>query len=187
MVSLAFWLGLFVAVGLYGAVSLSPKLLAMQKQRREYVGNQVELVRMESRVGYLKRVANVMEHDPEFANELARVEFDVSRPGDERIPVDRELTMAAYPSEKGETPVVSPPIYEPMVRMFAENTDVRRWSLISACVIVIVAFTFLHESQTENLQRVAVGVGQFTNSAKNGVGGVFNRYRKSTRQKTDVD
>eukprot|EP00913_Durusdinium_trenchii_P028432 g26660.t1 len=136
----------------------------------------VELVKLETRVNYLKRVAEVMENDPQFAKELARTEFGATQAGDERIPVERELTLAAEESPQVAEPDLTPPIYEPALRVLSDNDFIRRWMLIAAASMVLFAFTFLHPSQAPNVQRAAAGVGQVTG----GVGRMFSRYRKNS-------
>ncbi|GAB4148986.1 MAG: hypothetical protein Tsb009_23070 [Planctomycetaceae bacterium] len=178
IVSLAFWLALFVAVGLYGAVTLAPKMLKHEETRKSYLENQMGLVRLESRVEYLNRVADAMENDPHFSRELARMEFNASHSDGERIPVNYELTLAATKPESSESVQVSPSVYEPVLKLFANNERIRRWSLISAAVIVIVAFTFLHESQVVRLQKTAQGVVRITTGVGSGLGVFFDRYRK---------
>jgi hypothetical protein len=95
ILSLAFWLCLLLAGGLYAAVALSPKILAHLHLKQKFYENQIRLVTLERQVQYLGKVVVALENEPDFAAELLRVDFDASRPGDERIAVDRSLSLGA--------------------------------------------------------------------------------------------
>ena len=151
MVSLAFWLTLIVAGGLYACVALSPKLTKYLRIQADFHATQIELVGLEREVQYLDRVASALER-PDFSEELARVDFDAARPGDERIrvnpigsPVDRDALDAGVPEDSVVRPSVSLPWYMPLVEMMATDQKLRRGLLISAAVIVLLAFTFLQD------------------------------------------
>jgi cell division protein FtsB len=145
--SVLFWLAVLAAAGMYALVALSPKVLAWHDERERWRKNQERLVRLERKVEYLKQVANALESDPEFAAELARVELHASRPGDERLPVERRLALTAdkQPSRTANG-VVARPWFEPILRDFAEDGTHRRWTLFAAAALVVIAFTFLQES-----------------------------------------
>ena len=150
-VSLAFWLSLIVASGLYACVALSPKLVNYLQIQADFHATQVELVGLERDVRYLDRVANALER-PDFSEELARVDFDAARPGDERIrvkpigsPVNRDALDAGVPEKSVVRPAVLHPWYMPLLDMLATDEKLRRGFLISAAVIILVAFTFLQE------------------------------------------
>ena len=127
IVSLAFWLVLFGAVGIYASVSLSPKLLTYLELHNEYYVNQVRLVRIEKQVDNLSRVVVALENDPNFAAELARIDFDAERPGDERIPVDAELSLDGRPANASlAVPAASLPWYGPLLEVLANSHRFRR-------------------------------------------------------------
>jgi cell division protein FtsB len=149
--NLAFWICLIAAAGIYAAVALSPKTLAYVRLQNQCFANQVHLVSLERQVQYLGRVAAALKSEPEFAAELARVEFDAVRPGDERIPVDRRLSINA--------PVREPAPYasslqtswtESLLEPFAHDRSVRVALLAIAGAMVLTAFTFLIEPSTNN-------------------------------------
>jgi cell division protein FtsB len=149
LASLLFWLAVLAAAGMYALVALSPKVLAWHEERERWHGNQERLVRLERKVLYLKHVAQALESDPEFAAELARVELHASRPGDERLPVEGQLSLAAD-SGKGESEQPTPPsafrLPLSTLRDFAEDARLRRWTLLAAAGLVVFAFTFLQVS-----------------------------------------
>lgn len=175
IVSLASWLLLFAAAGLYAAVSLSPRFLEYLRFKNEYYVNQVRLVGMERQIGYLNRVADALENDPEFAAELARIDFDALGPGEEHISVSPDLTLdARRPDDPPLTPATSLPWYAGPITVFAENPRVRTTSLITAVILIVVAFTFLQEPADQEPR-----LGNARNAFRtNFLAAVATRYRK---------
>ena len=155
MISLAFWVFLFFAATLFAAVVLAPRYLSYLNLQNEYLVNQVQLVSLENQVEYLREIAHSLEHDPEFRSEVARVDFDAVRPGEERIAVDPDLALDVPQWNPGQTiPVTNRSWYVPMLGVLSENQKVRASILLSAAVIVVLSFTFLHESQSSQLETV---------------------------------
>jgi len=121
-------------------------MMVWLRTRGDYVANQVQLVRLEEQVHYLKRVADALENDPDFASEMARVEFNAYEPGDERIPVDASLSLSSRTAPATiERPAVALPWYAPIVDRLANHQRLRSILLGLAAVLLIFAFTFLHE------------------------------------------
>ena len=152
VVSLAFWLVLFAAAGVYAAVALAPKFLAHAELEQHYVENQIRLVELERRNDHLARVADALAEDPDFATQLLRVDFDAVRPGEERIPVDPRFHLAV----QGEAaPVVAPtlPWYTPLVEILARDAGLRRRLLIGVAIAVVLAFAVLHDANGSVLGR----------------------------------
>ncbi len=173
IVSLAFWLVLFCAVGVYASVALSPKLLTYLNLHNEYYVNQVRLVRIEKQVENLGRVVVALETDPNFSAELARIDFDAERPGDERIPVDPELSLdGRLANATLSVPATSLPWYGSLLKVVANNNRFRTTLLFTSAMLTILAFTFLQESQTRQLQAGIHGI-------HHGFRILFNRYRVS--------
>lgn len=147
LVSLAFWIFLLCAACCYSAVALAPRFLTYLNLKSEQYANQVRLVRLEQQVEYLKRVADALEHEPEFAAEMARIDFDATRPGDERIAVKADLTLDARVADSTTSlPIARMPWYGPMVYALAKDERTRQLLLTVSIILVIVAFTFLQES-----------------------------------------
>lgn len=169
--SLAFWLCLFVASVLFASVTLAPRLAAHIELKQEYSANQVELVGMESRMQYLERVAEALKTDPHFAAEVARIDFDAARPGDERIAVDKSLSLSAPKYDPLPDEVETAPWYEPLARFLAKSAALRPLTLLVAGSLVIVAFTFFHdapgdtESTKSAVQRKRLAAKQPRNAA----------------------
>ncbi len=173
MISLTFWILLFFAAILFAAVVLAPRYLSYLNLRNEYLATQVKLVSLENQVEYLKQIAHSLEHDPEFRSEVARVDFDAFRPGEERIAVAPELALDVpqwNPNQK--IPSVSHSWYEPMLKVLSENQKIRSSILLCAAAIILLSFTFLHESQSKQLETV-------TRSTRTLLGSCLARYQIS--------
>jgi hypothetical protein len=108
--------------------------------------NQMRLLQLERQTLQLKDVVVALEKDPTFAEELARVEFDAVRPGEEVLPVGPGLRL-----DPRTEPVAGPkalstsPRWLPVVTVLAEDRTLRSELLFAAAVLVIAAFTWLHE------------------------------------------
>lgn len=149
LVSLSFWACLLLAVALFALTVLAPKVLAFLELEKEYHQNQVRLVRLERQVEYLAKVASALQTDAEFANELARFEFDAVRPGEERIAVDRRLSLQASPSpDPLPHATASVEWYTLPLRTFLDDPRTSNRALVVAALLVIVAFGFLQEPAT---------------------------------------
>ncbi len=144
--SLAFWLLTIVAVALYASVALSPRLLNFLDLRSNYIANQMRLISLEHEVHYLQRVIQAFEREPEFTEELARIEFDIRSPDEDLIPVDPSLTLdAVYATESaGGLYSGEAPWYRDVVEMYATNVHLRAFSLGLATLLILIAFGFTH-------------------------------------------
>jgi hypothetical protein len=146
IVSPAFWLCLVLAAVLYATVALAPKLLTHLLLKHEYYAHQVRLVTLERKAQYLGKVVHALEHDPDFAAELARIDFAAARPGDERIPVDPSLSLEARTEPALSTSAAKLPWYTPLVRRLATERRLRTATLAFAALLLVAAFTFLNET-----------------------------------------
>jgi len=143
-VSLWFWLCLLFAASLYGVVALTPGWSASLKMQDEYDRNQRQLVALEQRTGYLRQVVDALQTDPNFAAELARVDFDAAHPGDERIPVGPDLVLhASVPQPSTTIRIGSHTWLRRLLEMGAHNQAVR-WAILGfSAVLVLFAFVLL--------------------------------------------
>lgn len=181
MISLTFWIFLFIAASLFAAVVLAPRYLSYLNMRNEYLTNQVQLVSLENQVEYLRQIAHSLEHDPEFRSEVARVDFDAVRPGEERISVDPDLALDIPQWNPNKNiPASNQSWYQPMLSVLSENQKIRSSILLTAAVIVVLSFTFLHESQSRQLETV-------TRSTRNIVGTLLSRYQISGDDSEEED
>lgn len=151
--SLAFWLCLFAAAGLYGAVALSPKLLTYFELSREHNSNQWRLVSLERQVAHLQRIIDAEKNDPAFVREQARTELEVAGPEEQRIEVESHLHLKIG---TGSPDLATPPgtraWYEPLLAFLAYSRSTSNLFLAAAAGLVLYAFTLLRDSDC-GLQR----------------------------------
>jgi len=120
--------------------------------RREYDGLERELLTSERHVDYLQKVVDALRHDPQFAAELARVDFGVSGP-EERIPVAPQLSLTGEPPADKETaegavrPFPRNLLDTPLLDSLTNDRSIRRSLLGAASLLLLVAFTFLCETR----------------------------------------
>ena len=146
LTSLAFWLCLFTAAGLFGAVTLSPKLLAFLTLNRDYRANQWKLVALMKQVDRLQKVIEAQTNDPAFVREQARSDFDVASPQEQRIPVESHLRLNIATGSPDQ-PVIplEAPWYTPLLASVARTRGVADTLLAIAAFLVLYAFTLLYE------------------------------------------
>lgn len=177
LVGLLFWFTLLAAAALYGIVALAPKYLSFLEARREFRANQTQLVALQQQSRYLERTVTALESDPQFAAELARVDFNAVGPGEEKIPVDPHLSLDGRAEPALRVPTPRLPWYAPLVTLVAENERLRRNLLIAAAAIVLFAFTFLHESEAPRIHSAARRVRGGASTAFAPVKWLAARYR----------
>lgn len=177
VVLLAFWFCLLIAAALYATAALSPKLLAWCQLQHEYQSQQWRLLQLEQQTEQLQQVVDALDHDPAFVAELTRWEMASLEPGEEVIPVDRELTLQPDP----ESPLVAsslasiPVAWLPCLQSISTNNALRWVMLCTAACLVITAFTWFQESSAIEL------AAETTPSSVTAVGW-RNRYRSTTTE-----
>lgn len=144
-VSVAFWLSLLTGASCFAAVALAPKLLQAQRLAALYAENQHRLAVLEQQTLQLARVVQALQQDPSFVEELARVEFDAFRPGEEVLPVEPDLRLNQRP------PVTMPRRdltagEHPWLKRLATDQTLRNRMLITAALLVVAAFTWLQDT-----------------------------------------
>ncbi len=152
---LLFWLCLVVASALFGSVFLAPKLLTRIKLRHNYHNNQLELVAMEKQVQYLNRVSEALKNDPQFSEEIARIDFHALEPDTERLPVNNSLNPVMNINVPvSEAVSVSLPWYLPMLESFIQHPHLRNIFLLLAAMIAIFAFAILPQPEDPIKQKI---------------------------------
>ena len=152
LVLLLFWLALLVAAALYGAVVLAPKLVSTQSLSRHVQQQQLRLLALERKTEQLEQVVNALDHDPEFAAEIARLELSIQRPGEEVLPVEAGLQLSPMSADLPELPG-TPEVErwgQPVLGRIAADSQLRQILLGVAAGLVIFAFTFLQERSPED-------------------------------------
>lgn len=160
-----------VAGGLYGSVAMAPKLTTYVELDDEYVTAQTELVQLERQVFELRKITDSLEQDPGLLEELARINLDATRPGEEQIPLQDNLTLQSRITRQYvATSQSSSQWYSPFLTAFATDHQLRMMSLLFAAGLVLVAFTFFQPSQAK---RFSVGWKNF----RDGSASMLARYR----------
>lgn len=145
-VSLMFWLTLLAAAGLFAGVSLSPKLATYLTLQEQFRSQQQELIDLEQGHRELDRVIAALKDDPNFAAELARLEFDAVRPGEEILSVDGSLSLEPHAVAKPhQGPTVTRSAWQPWVEVLAYYQPLRTALLVAAAVLVLWAFGWLQD------------------------------------------
>ena len=170
-VSVVFWLCLLLAAGMYALAVLAPKWQTHRNLKADYHRNQLQLVSLEQDVGRLDRIVGALENDPEFAAEVARVDFGVVRPGDELLPVDDHLTVSLQSFQQPSQLPASPQTRTAaMIRLFSEHESLRHITLAAAGFIVLLAFALLIDPGHSDLSCDVDSSSLLTR--------LMNRYRK---------
>ncbi len=178
LISLAFWLALFTAAGLYAVVALSPKVVTFLEEQEKYRTNQQQLVWLEQQVLDQKRVAAALQNEPEFAAEVARMELNATRPGDERIPVDGDLVKTAVAKTPHQSLVLKLPWYMEFLQIFNEQQEWRRYTLTAAALLALFAFMILQPSQEQRLRRAVGGMAASARGVGHGFRWLSDRYAR---------
>ncbi len=169
--SLLFWGQLLLAVGLYAAVALAPKTLVWEKLRADYLKTQSQLVNLEQQVGEVKKVVTALEHDPKLIQELARIDLDATRPGEEKMELGSDLILQSGITQKRvHQTEVTRAWYFPLLATFAENKKLRTTSLTVAASLVLIAFTFFQPSENASFS-------SGWSSIRSGASALVGRYR----------
>ena len=145
-----------LAASLFASVALATKLAESLRLRDLYAVNQVELIAMERQNEQLHQVVQAIEHDPDFATELTRIEFDAVRPDEEIIPVIASLKLETRGMEPSRAPPVPPRAwYRPWIALLSENGSLRTKLLGAAALLVVLSFTWLQPASAERFERQA--------------------------------
>lgn len=170
-VSFLFWGQLIVAGVLYGSVAMAPKLSTYVELDDEYVTAQTELVQLERQVFELRKITESLEQDPGLLEELARIDLDATRPGEEQIPLQDNLTLQSRITRRSmATSQSTEQWYSPFLTAFTTDHQLRTMSLFVAAGLVLVAFTFFQPSQAV---RFSVG----WKNLRDGTSTMLARYR----------
>jgi len=152
LASLAFWCCLGLSIAILATVFLAPRFRTYRDLKRQYDGLERELIAAEGRVDYLQKVVDALQHDSQFAAELARSDFGPSGPvvgKEERIAVPPALNLKSEPmsavamSAEADRPFSQSVLDTPLLDTFADDRAVRSSLLGAASFLVLVAFTLL--------------------------------------------
>ncbi len=176
VVSLLFWTQLLIAAVLYASVALAPKVNTLLDLSADSQSLKSQLVDLEHQVTDMKKVTEALEHDPRVLEELARLNLDVTRPGEESIPVGSELMLQNEMTRARTLPQeFERAWYVSVIETFARNQRLRNALLFAAAVLVLISFTFFHASQASQFRS---GV----ESVRDGASWLTDRYRRIDRE-----
>lgn len=178
VVAMIFWLQLLLAALLYGAVALAPKLMIYNDLHDKSIRTQARLVHLEGQVNELRKVVDSLENDPLVMHELARVDLDAVRPGEERIALTSDLVLQSRLTAPFLLDAeVTRAWYVPFLNAFAANRKLRVTCLAVAAMLVLVAFTFFHTAQVKCF---SLGWGNFMAGPRE----LLSRYRGSNSRRS---
>jgi hypothetical protein len=132
-VSLAFWLALLVAAGLYASVSLSPKLIEWNRTRQRYLENAARLITLERRADEAERLIARLRQNPQSASQvnLAAESSAIAGGG-------QQATAGTA------TGLLNQPLVSASLNRLAADTVLRRRLLLTAAVLTVLSFTLLN-------------------------------------------
>ncbi|QDU38367.1 hypothetical protein Mal4_26940 [Maioricimonas rarisocia] len=164
LVSVAFWLCLFLAAAMYACAAVAPRADEWSGLRRQSLEVRYQLVELQRTNRHLEKLCDELEHNPDFVAELARYDMDATRAGDGRLSVDPSLGFDPRVPVAGPEPpaeLFADPWYIPWLRRLADDTTLRRRWLGTITGLVFVAFTMLHEGFWSRSSRgmMALGAG----------------------------
>lgn len=152
-VSLAFWITLTVAFGMFAVAALASRLTEMGELRNRADGLRNEMLLLEERCAKLAQIRDALRDDPEFAARWARADFATGRSRDETVLVDAAVTIAD---------LLKPPVtaraenHRPwwllVVSSIESARSLNRGLFLAGLVLTIVAFTFLQDSASLQLR-----------------------------------
>ena len=143
--SVGFWGCLVAAAGLFGAVSLSPRVVEREGLERDYAARQSELLTLQREVAQLERVAARLVENSTLTAAVARHELQRSPVGVRTLAVPERLRHD--PRDAAPVPIdvtYDEPVYLPVLQSLAASPERRlRWSLLAAGLLTF-GFAFLH-------------------------------------------
>ena len=154
IVSFLFWICLFAAGLIFGALVLSPKLEVYWGLEAERDRNAERLESLEQEVTYLGDVVTALQHDPTFQAELARIDLRPATPVGNEPTLDLHLSIAS-PRQHGEE-LVDELSAEPSEgwlarknRSLVEDQILRNKLYLILAGMILFAFVFLQDNPDE--------------------------------------
>jgi cell division protein FtsB len=146
-VSLAFWLMLAAAAALFATVSLSPKLTTYLDLEEQFCTQQQELLDLERQHADLNRVIAALKDDAQFAAEMARLEFDAVRPGEEILSVEAALALEpqALQPAAPQQQATRRPIWHAWLATLAYYQPLRTILLAIAATLILIGFGWMQD------------------------------------------
>lgn len=144
--SFAFWIALFFAAGLYALVALSPRIYTHALLTQQVQTLQLELLELQDQDAEVEKMIAALNHDPQYARELAMMDLQPIQPGEERIPVSEDLVI--QPATELRTESHAPPDlpwYTVIFSTIARSQQIGNTLLMISAAVVVYAFALLHD------------------------------------------
>jgi hypothetical protein len=142
-----FWICLLVAAGLYAPCVLAGRFVAWWDLQQRYLRNQAQLIAVQQQIQHLQRVSDALEHDPDFAGQVARAELGAVPSGTQVIALPAELN--SDPRVLLARPEVEAPVeawYMPVLRRISTDAALRRYLLSAAAGVFLLGFLCFRET-----------------------------------------
>ncbi|QDU81060.1 Septum formation initiator [Polystyrenella longa] len=156
IVSLLFWLFLFVAAAIFGVLALSPKLEVYWSLQAEQKQNAERLDSLQTEITYLQHVVDALEHDPEFQAELARIDLNPNRSVADEEVLDLSLSIGPAVVQRDQPHLHdedSSSCREGWLvsknRSFVQDRILRNKLYLVMAGLVVFAFVFLQDNSAE--------------------------------------
>lgn len=148
LISLGFWVCLLIAVGIYGLVVLSPKVVRWAERRQQVENNQQQLVDLQRQVDYWQQLTHELETNQQFRDSFKFASSNEAANDSGVISVERSLRYQGITSmseKKTVTPEDSPLLS--ICKHVAGSHWLRLGSLAASAGLLLMAFTSLVESR----------------------------------------
>jgi cell division protein FtsB len=139
--SLAFWIALFGASGLYAAATLAPKQASLADRNRELSRQSSRVAARALEVERLSRQVHLLETDPEYLATIAKYRLGRVDAGETRLETSASPQSIRDEPMRLETPIAW---YQPALTQIAGDSLLRSRMLLGAGALVLFGFTFLH-------------------------------------------
>ncbi len=154
MISLGFWLCLLGAIGTYGLVVLSPKVVRWTQKRNEVAANQQQLVALQDQVAYWTQLTNELERNKDFRDSFLSPGTSSTTPSHGVIPLESSLRYQAFNSHLIlETPPHEPSLLLRICQRVAASWLLQIIGLATSAGLLLFSFTSLLESRSPRQPR----------------------------------
>ena len=148
LISVGFWGCLLVAVGIYGLVVLSPKVVRWAERRQQVERNQRQLVDLQHQVDYWQRLTDELETNAKFRDSFQSSSTDEAKnePGTISVETSLRYQGPASPSDQHDITPRHAPLLSICERV-SSSSWIRVAGLATSAGMLLLAFTSLVESR----------------------------------------
>ncbi len=174
LTSLAFWLCLFGAVGVYGLVVLSPKAVRWSATGADVERNHQQLLALQEQVRYWDQLTRELETNPAFRKSLISTSNAGESATQGLIPVDTALKYdRATPAVEADALALPAPRWDSLCQRVAGSRLFQVVGLATSAGMLLFAFTSLLENPPQHRRpRLRRARGRIVRR----LGGVVSRY-----------